>query len=125
MEVSTRYIVKNTVSSIKIPEKKDIKDWFKQFKELNKTRQNQIIAELNKSQSIYIRDYMGKMENPIPLYILGKFYFKRSRKEFYEIRKQNPNMPLEEVIAIVKQKYWDRYIKRKKLRKNKDIRIKL
>lgn len=125
MELSTTTIVNSTVENIEVPDKKDLKAWFENFKELSIYDQQKVVTELNKSQSIYIRDHMANMKNPIPLYILGKFYYKESRKEFYDIRKENPDMSLEEVINLVKERYWERYKKRKRFKKSKNIRVKL
>ncbi len=125
MEVSTNIIVKNTLENIRVPDDPRAKEWFEQFKELSESKQAAIITELNKSQSAYVKDGMTKMRNPIPLYFLGKFYYKESRREFYAIREQNPDMPLEEVIRIVKTNYIDRYQKEKKRKKSRDIKLKL
>ena len=125
MEISTNVIVKRAVKNTNIPEHPALKKWFSDFKELSEVDQTRIMTELNKAQSVYVKDKMGEMKNPIPLYYLGKFYYKESRKEFYEIRDANPNMPLSDVINKVKEEYYKRYIKKKDNKKSKDIKVKL
>ncbi len=125
MELSTNIIVKNTLDNIDIPKDERVKEWFENFKELSKFEQAAIITELNKSQAIYIKDSMGKMQNPIHLYNLGKFYYKESRVDFYKIKEDNPDMLLDEIIQIVKDNYMDRVEKVRKRRKSRDIKLRL
>ncbi len=125
MELSTSIIVNSTVENLPEPTSKKTKQWFEEFKKMSLCDQKRVITELNKSQSIYIKDYMAKMESPIPLHILGKFYYKESRKEFYDIRQQHPDMPLDDVIKLVKERYWERIKKKRKVRKGKDIKLRL
>lgn len=125
MEISTKTIVKNTIENIEIPDSPDLKKWFKEFEEMSSFDKTRIITELNKSQSVYVKDSMSKLKNPIPLYILGKFYYKESRKQFYDIKEANPDMSLSEILNKLKEEHKKRYTRRNKLKKSKDIRLKL
>ncbi|KAF5080390.1 hypothetical protein DSECCO2_120320 [anaerobic digester metagenome] len=93
----------------------DSKTWINEFNKYTDYEKEEILSYLEKFQGTYIRYAMANFINPIQLPNLGQFYYKEARKEFYDIKNANPDMPIEQVVAKVKENYWDA--------KNKDLDI--
>ncbi len=114
--MSFNKIIVNTNSRVK--ENLDSKDsWNKLFLSLSEVEQCGLIKEFERIQSAYIRHSMGNMVNPIQVPVLGSFYYKATRKDFYDIRQELPNATIEEVIEEVKKRNIARETKRKRIKK--------
>lgn len=96
--------------------------WIEEFNKYTDYEKEEILSYIERFQGIYIRYAMSNFVNPINLPNLGRFYYKEARKDFYELRENNPDMPLEEVIEKVKSKYWQ--AKHEQLDKRTDNNIK-
>lgn len=109
-------IAERVRDNIKFKEDKETKDWLEEYNKLKYTEKTDLMVYMEKSQAVYIRDSMRKLVNPIHLLGLGSFYYKKARKDYYDIKEANPELSNDEVAELVKQKYWDRVQKSKSIR---------
>lgn len=98
-------------------------DWVKQFNSLSETDKLSLVEDFNNIQAQYIKDSMKALKKPISLHTIGSFVYKASRKDFYDLKDNNPNMKLDEIIDTVKTRYYDRYTKKKNIKRFKKNRV--
>jgi len=124
--MSQKRIIKDTVKNLHLREYPYTKEWTEKFNKLPVGRKEDVIEYMNRTQALYVKDMMGEMVNDISLQGFGKFYYKKSRVDFYEFRKRYPDMSIPEVIEMVKEKHLDRLKRKKglkKISKNKTIML--
>lgn len=117
MAISSKEIIERAAKRVKLREDKDSKDWIEEYNKLSISSRITLFEGLNKVQAIFIKDMMGKLENPIQIGNLGSFYYKQAKKDWYDIREENPNKPVADVIDEVKDRYHKRIEHKKRLKK--------
>lgn len=116
-------IAEEVRDNIDFRDDKTTRAWINEYDKFNLTEKIDFFRYMEKSQGIYIRYAMKEIMNPISLLGLGSFYYKQSRKDFYDIREQNPKLSDEEVVEKVKTNYWNR-IQKKETIESKSIVVK-
>lgn len=108
---------------LNLKEDKETKSWIEEYNKLKYTEKTDFILYMEKSQSLYIRYCMQHLINPISLLGLGSFYFKKARKDYYDIKKENPDLSDDEIVQLVKDNYWKRIKTSKEINeKNKTVK---
>lgn len=93
------------------------KEWIKMFNDIPLIIRREIIKLLEKEQSLSIIKGMHYLNDNIEVPFLGKFSIKEARKDFINLKRENPDLPIEEVAKLVKENYRIKNLKRKTSKK--------
>lgn len=127
VEGSEKRIIERAYNNLDFRVDKETEEWVKIYTEnLTPRLQKKMLHHIHRVQSTYIKQGMASMSRNIRIAGLGLFYYKKARKAFYDIKKENPDMELPEVVQRTKEAYNKDKIKQqniKKVAKNREIHL--
>ncbi len=98
--------------------------WVREFNKQSLTTKKQIVRLLEREQSKSIIKGMHQLKDSISVPYLGRFSIKKLRKKYIQYCRDNPDVPIEEVAALIKQEYYDKLKEKKKnQRKKKELNL--
>jgi hypothetical protein len=101
-------IAEETRDNIKFPKDKKFSNWLAEFSKFNLTEQIEFFQHMERSQALYVRECMRVEQKVISLPKLGAFSFKQARKDYLDLKNNNPDMNLEDIVKTVKDRYRER-----------------
>ena len=115
LSISNRDILTNTIDRLNKSE--HTSEWRDKFEGLSEEEKLHILYGMMEVQSEYVIKGISEMRKMIPVYRIGKFYYKESRKRFYELSEKYPNKSKEEIVEILKKDHLDRQERKKEAKK--------
>ena len=96
--------------NIELISNKETELWINEYNKFNLTEKLEFIRHIEKMQALYIRYAMENLITPITLTGLGSFFYKAARREFYDIKENNPDLSNDEIVSKVRENYHKRIV---------------